>query len=1688
MLSSRHWLWIALLVGLSACGAGRAHAQVIPDYDPSWYDGDAPHVRIAVVEDGVYRVEAQDLTGALPEGTSLASIAPETLRLIENGTEVPLHLTGTGDGQLDPSDALTFVGARNRGTNELWAYDGDAAAQSSPTRSLYTDTTYYWLTWGGAAGRRYDTPPADPDGSPRSSVADAVHDERDRLYYFGRPFENNNAFYTESEGYYWAEFRHNDTDSIRFTHRLPVGRRVPSDAELSLRIRFDAQTASCHRVDVAAELQQGSSATFEPIGTAEWRGINRQTFMATVRQEAIPDDGLRLRLTSRNDAFSDPSCPDPASSPNFVLLDYIEASYTRSLTPVDGAQQWTAPSAGNAAFALSGYAADTVHVYNDTDGRRYAVPTSGGAATVGVSPSQAGTPFWAVGDAGFRSPAAVLPDRPSDWADASAHGADYLILTTQALLPAAQRLADYRRSQDGYAVEVALVQDVFDEFDYGRPTPLAIRRFVRATQAWDPAPQFLTIFADAQYPIYTGDIEERRPPWSVPSFGYSPSDGWFAMQTGGRDDFSEILAIGRIPVRSVAQGNLFIDKLQRYESAPLANWQKRMLLLAGGTNEGEQNRLQFYSNRWGEIASDTTASINGQTTRVHTGADTLRYYKKVNDALDASFQDSLAVDLRRGSVWLNYFGHSAAQTWEIVTDPPSEFDNAGRLPIVVSLGCRTGAFAGGRFEVKSAPSLGEQIVVGSVGPDGTPQPGAENGGIAHFGESALGNLLPSAQINDELIEAVFVDTSRVLGEAIRQSKAEIAAQFRGRSLYEKHLLQYGLLGDPATRIALPDQPDLHVTTDLIAVSPSAPTPAQDLSVAVRVQNRGLIPSDSVDVTLTWVRADGATTERQRRLPRLRLEERLTFDFSLDERALGTNTFRVQVDPANAIAEVDETNNTAEQTQVVFGTGVDLIAPVDYGTVPTRAPELTVSVTRQAAEAARVEVQVDTAADFSSPALQSTTLEVDGVRGSWQPSPPLVEGTAYVWRARLADAGPGDAQSAWREGHFTVRADLPGGTWLQQERLFSANANDQLERTGGDWAFASFPVVVTTNANRGQASTVNAFNVNGTANFEYLQFGFGILVIDGTTGAVRNSNSFPTYDLADQYEDDVGDGQAAVDRMRAFLDDTVERGDYVFVRTRHLARRSGPQISDEVKALFRRLGSSSSADAPHTTAIDTLTYDHVWAMKARKGFPAETVERVSPPSEAEEVNEINLESRLAFTLPSGTTTTPLIGPASAWDHLQWEATAPTPSGSVTIDVLARDSTVLIDDLRGLGGERSLAVIDAAQHPTLRLRATLADSTTRTAPQLTRWSVAHTGVPELVIDPSALRAIDDTLRQGATASVALPVTNLGAVESAPVRLRYDLTDASNVTTTVAVDTVGTLAPGAEATSTVDIETADRPGPNVLTVTATSDGPPERFTANNTVVRNFVVQRDQEPPSVTALVDGRELPPAPEPINNLQDPRLPFVSAEPTIELLIRDNNDFLRLQDTSLVEVAFKGGLPERGPVIGSQFREIPFASPQLEFQPPSDDGANEARVLFRPDLPMRDSTYTVKVEAEDAQGNALEPFQATFRVQQDQVVGDVYPYPNPMHTHTTFAFQVRGGTSRMLQDFRLRIYTLSGRLVRELDRTDLQAPLRVGWNLLRWNGRDADGDRVATGVYLYRVRIDGADETFESDIEKIAVIR
>jgi flagellar hook assembly protein FlgD len=72
------------------------------------------------------------------------------------------------------------------------------------------------------------------------------------------------------------------------------------------------------------------------------------------------------------------------------------------------------------------------------------------------------------------------------------------------------------------------------------------------------------------------------------------------------------------------------------------------------------------------------------------------------------------------------------------------------------------------------------------------------------------------------------------------------------------------------------------------------------------------------------------------------------------------------------------------------------------------------------------------------------------------------------------------------------------------------------------------------------------------------------------------------------------------------------------------------------------------------------------------------------------------------------------------------------------------------------------------------------------------------------------------------------------------------------------------------------------------------------------------------------------------------------------------------------------------------------------------------------------------------------------------------YPNPFNPMTTISFSVPDR-----REVTLRVYDLRGRKVRELlDRT-----LMPGHYSVQWDGRDGQGARVASGIYLYRLESD-----------------
>ncbi|HCR48337.1 MAG TPA: hypothetical protein DIW24_01825, partial [Bacteroidetes bacterium] len=309
------------------------------------------------------------------------------------------------------------------------------------------------------------------------------------------------------------------------------------------------------------------------------------------------------------------------------------------------------------------------------------------------------------------------------------------------------------------------------------------------------------------------------------------------------------------------------------------------------------------------------------------------------------------------------------------------------------------------------------------------------------------------------------------------------------------------------------------------------------------------------------------------------------------------------------------------------------------------------------------------------------------------------------------------------------------------------------------------------------------------------------------------------------------------------------------------------------------------------------------------------------------------------------------------------------------------------------------------------------------------------------------------------------------------------AQNQTSIIGRDSVATLVPNAIASFSKSIATVGLAGKNQIQVFIEQVDVPEVIVFNNTLLKNFTVVSDKQAPSYRVTVDGVELLNDPKPIVNPESHLYPFVTATPVIEVMLSDNDQNRLLDDVKLFTLKLNNV-------------NVDLAGPNVTFIKGT-SADNRARIIYKPDLTGKDGTYTLSLAVRDVSGNQAEPYQVHFRVQNAAEIESLYPYPNPMINQTTFAFRLRGAATTLVEDLRIRVFTVGGRLVREFDLvknpTELQAGvLRTNWNMVKWDGTDADGDALATGTYLYKVILrtkEGLQAVnSESSVEKLVIIR
>src|SRR5205823_10992045 len=189
-------------------------------------------------------------------------------------------------------------------------------------------------------------------------------------------------------------------------------------------------------------------------------------------------------------------------------------------------------------------------------------------------------PLLTMSDAQLSNPSAIMFHDPSDLHSPQA-GAEAVMLTAPQFADQVRPLAELRRSE-GKSVAVINVNDVYDEFNFGEPTPYAIRTFLRiSTRAWHTAPHYLLLAGDASVDprnyLGFGFFDFVPTKIVITSALKTASDDWFSdfENTG----FAKI-ATGRLPARNAADMQTIVTKIMGYAGSPAGSWTNQSMMVA----------------------------------------------------------------------------------------------------------------------------------------------------------------------------------------------------------------------------------------------------------------------------------------------------------------------------------------------------------------------------------------------------------------------------------------------------------------------------------------------------------------------------------------------------------------------------------------------------------------------------------------------------------------------------------------------------------------------------------------------------------------------------------------------------------------------------------------------------------------------------------------------------------------------------------------------------------------------------------------------------------------------------------------------------------------------------------------------------------------------------------------------------
>lgn len=1271
-----------------------------------------------------------------------------------------------------------------------------------------------------------------------------------------------------------------------------------------------------------------------------------------------------------------------------------------------------------------------------------------------------------------------------------------LIVAHESLMNGANAYRTYRQSEapmpQRYNTLAIDVDELYDQFGAGVPKNAGgIRMFCKHLfDTWSVAPRGLFLlgkavntwgaFASGQ-PSIRPDVDGAYARTLVPTYGYPSSDQCFT--TGLNFDGRRMdIPVGRLSANSNAEVLGYLEKVRatELEASTPALWQKNIMHFAGGINASEINTHGAILDALGQIATDTLF-----------GANLIPFRKNTSSVIGQASADSVRHFIEdEGVTLMTFLAHAYSSSFDITIDEPQNYDWGGKHPMIIGNSCYIG-----NVHLNGVFSTSEQWVhLPEAGP------------ISFLASIAQGFRPYLVTFTNGFYESFSrLNYGASIGEHMKYAGLN-AQQQLPTGIMQWHVHTFHLEGDPMLTLNTHPLPDYSVRSEEVFFDPAIVTADVDsFTVKVVVNNLGKAIDATLNVELERSNQGLGVVSQFATVADVYLRD--TVEFRVPTQGFsggqGTNQFTVRVDLGpDLVDEIDDTGNNVTTTSLFITSGdIVPVYPYDFAIVPDPVVTLKASTGDPLAPMRTYVFQIDTTDTFDSPSMESHTTQAPGGVVSWQPQSIFSinssqDSTVFFWRCSIDSASSGNGQYNWYERSFQWIAGKRG--W-GQAHIFQFKKDRfsgiQLDRPNREFDFDESEKNVRANV----TGNVGGQGINWSLDLAAQDYGgcgpaaWHVAVIDPVTfdawGTYWVSPQGTVYNPDHQFGNSNNNGtcRARVEKYFAFhtnsagelaalqtmLTDAIPDGYHILVYSWLYLDKTGTTANGGAGVM----GALEGMGAPAFSALpDSVPY----ACYVRKGYPETFQDTVGAV-----INDVvSLSVWVPTAFAQGVITSVDAGPAFFWDAFYWDEQPSDGLDSTRIKLQGiPDGFVqgveLVSEPSPLDSVPNLeAFVDAAQYPTVRVQGYFHDGNVSDAQpaQLKRWQLLCSPAPECAIHPPLgyFNGLDGWA-EGQEATVAVAVQNISEFDMDSLLIGAWVIDQSNQRHPVHYRRNAPLPSGAFVLDTVRFSTIGLGGWNTLVFEAnpidTATGAYdqlEQYHFNNIAQWRFEVDQDNENPILDVTFDGRHILDG------------DIVSARPEIQITLDDEN-IVRLLDSPQDTAQFKVFLQQPGGSLSRIWFRDGAGNEVLQFIPASGPD-NVARILYRPRFDA-DGDYMLTVQASDLSNNTSgdNDYRIGFEVLNRSTITEVLNYPNPFTTSTRFVFTLTG--SVVPTHLRVQILTVTGKVVREIGMAEL-GPIYVGRNITEfaWDGTDQFGDRLARGVYLYRViaQINGEDiETRET---------